>query len=77
LGVLARVGAEEVGRPLIVNAAGAIGAILSDMGYPPSKVSGFAIVARSAGLVAHVVDEQESPIAREVWTKRHDRGGGS
>jgi citrate synthase len=76
LAALARIGAAEVGRPLIVNAAGAIGAILSDMGYPPSKVRGFALVARSAGLVAHVVDEQESPIARDVWTQRHDRGDG-
>jgi citrate synthase len=72
LDVVQRVAADETGRELIVNAAGAIGAILSDMGYPPSKVRGFALVARSAGLVAHVVDEQQFPIAREVWTERHD-----
>jgi citrate synthase len=72
LDVLQRVAVDETDRQLIVNAAGAIGAILSDMGYPPSKVRGFAIVARSAGLVAHVVDEQQFPIARQVWTERHD-----
>jgi citrate synthase len=60
-------------RSLIVNAAGAIGAILSDMGYPPGKVRGFALVARAAGLVAHVTDERERPIAREVWTSVHER----
>jgi citrate synthase len=63
----------ESGRALIVNAAGAIGAILSDMGYPPSKMRGFALVARAAGVVAHVVDEQAHPMAREVWVKAHDQ----
>ena len=65
----------ESGRELIVNAAGAIGAILSDMGYPPATMRGFALVARAAGLVAHVVDEQAHPIAREVWTTAHERQG--
>lgn len=67
--------AAESGRELIVNAAGAIGAILSDMGYPPAKIRGFALVARAAGLVAHVVDEQARPMAREVWESAHDRQG--
>jgi citrate synthase len=67
------VAARETGRPLIVNAAGAIGAVLSDMGYPPSMVRGFALVARSAGVVAHIVDEQEHPMARQVWVEQHDR----
>jgi citrate synthase len=67
------VAARETGQALIVNAAGAIGAILSDMGYPVSKVRGFALVARAAGLVAHVVDEQAHPMAREVWVRAHDR----
>jgi citrate synthase len=73
LSVLQQVAAERVGRPLIVNAAGAIGAILSDLGYPPARVRGFALVARAAGLVAHVADEQERPIAREVWVEAHRR----
>jgi citrate synthase len=63
------------GRDLIVNAAGAIGAILSDMGYPPAKMRGFALVARAAGVVAHVVDEQERPMARDVWVNAHERHG--
>jgi citrate synthase len=66
------VAAGESGRDLIINAAGAIGAILSDMGYPPSKMRGFALVARAAGVVAHIVDEQAHPMARDVWVKAHD-----
>lgn len=71
---LQSVATRELGRPLIVNGAGAIGALLSDMGYPPAKVRGFALVARAAGLVAHVVDEQERPMARGVWMEHHHRG---
>jgi citrate synthase len=67
------VAAGESGRELIVNAAGAIGAILSDMGYAPSAMRGFALVARAAGIVAHVVDEGAHPMAREVWVSAHDR----
>jgi citrate synthase len=63
----------ESGRELIVNAAGAIGAILSDMGYAPATMRGFAVVARAAGIVAHVVDEQAHPMAREVWVNAHSR----
>ena len=67
------VAAGESGRELIVNAAGAIGAILSDMGYAPATMRGFALVARAAGIVAHVVDEQAHPMAREVWVNAHGR----
>jgi citrate synthase len=65
------VAAAESGRELIVNAAGAIGAILSDMGYAPAAMRGFALVARAAGIVAHIVDEQAHPMAREVWVNAH------
>ena len=75
LEALRAVAARESGKQLIVNAAGAIGAILSDMGYPPSKVRGFALVARAAGIVAHIVDEQAHPIASDVWVQAHDGHG--
>lgn len=64
-----RVIAEETfGRVLPINADGAIAAILSDMGFPWQVCRGFAIIARSAGLVGHVWDEIERPIAWHVWT---------
>lgn len=65
---------EATGRPLIANAAGVIGAILSDLGYAPEDVRGFALVARCAGLVAHIADERRSPMGRRVWQQAHDRG---
>lgn len=58
-------------RKLPVNAAGMIGAVLSDVGYPPEEVRGFALVARSAGLFSHVVDEMKRPVGRRVWEAAH------
>lgn len=57
----------RLGRVLVPNAAGAIGAILSDLGYNSEDVLGFALIARCAGLVSHVLDERRRPMARDVW----------
>jgi citrate synthase len=57
----------ETGRLLLTNAAGAVGAIFSDLGYDAGLIGGFAVVARAAGLMSHVADEQQRPIAREIW----------
>jgi citrate synthase len=64
---------ERKGRPLLPNAAGMIGAILSDLGYSPFEARGFALISRCAGLVAHVIDERAHPIAGETWTGVHER----
>lgn len=65
-------GQAAAGRPLVLNAVGAIGAVLSDLGYAPDQTRGFALVARCAGLFAHVVDEGREPIARGVWQRVHE-----
>jgi citrate synthase len=55
-------------RPeLIPNAAGAIAAVLLDLGFEPRLTPGFALVARCAGLLAHVADEAAQPRARAIW----------
>lgn len=58
---------EELGTDLLINVTGAIAAISSDMGFSPTAARGFAVVSRAAGLVAEALEEQESPMAREVW----------
>ncbi|MEX1994473.1 MAG: citryl-CoA lyase [Steroidobacteraceae bacterium] len=50
------------GKPLAMNVSGAIGAVLLDAGYPLLAVKGIPILARTAGLIAHLLEERERPI---------------
>jgi citrate synthase len=61
---VADVHAELTGRRLPINGAGAGGAALVDAGIPPGSVRGFALIARTAGLVAQLTEEAERPIGR-------------
>lgn len=67
MGAIAEEAAASYGRPLPVNATGAIGAIASEMGMPWRMTRGIAVIARAIGLVAHVQEEMESPTAAEIW----------
>ncbi len=56
----------DIGKPLPINVDGAIGAILADLGLDPKVFNGIFMIARTPGLVAHVVEEQtrEKPMRR-------------
>jgi citrate synthase len=54
---------------LPINAAGAAGAVLSDLGIDWHVVRGVALIARAAGLVAHIREEREYPISRRIWDR--------
>jgi len=51
-----------VGRPLSLNVSGAIPAVLLDVGYPASALKGVPILARTASLIAHLLEERTRPI---------------
>lgn len=51
------------GRHLTINTTGAIAAVLGDLGVPDEIMRGFAVVSRSAGLVAHLKEENEQQVA--------------
>jgi citrate synthase len=53
---------EVIGKPLVMNVSGAIAAVLLDAGYPVLAVKGVPILARTASLVAHLLEELERPI---------------
>jgi citrate synthase len=51
-----------VGKRLALNVSGAIPAVLLDAGYPLAALKGIPILARTAGLIAHLLEEQQQPI---------------
>ena len=53
---------EVIGKPLVMNVSGAIAAVLLDVGYPLLAVKGIPILARTASLIAHLLEEQQRPI---------------
>jgi citrate synthase len=53
---------EVIGRPLALNVSGAIPAVLLDAGYPLLALKGVPLLARTAGLVAHLLEEQTRSI---------------
>ncbi len=56
------------GKHVTINATGAVAAALLDAGIPPSILRGFALLARCAGLVAHLLEEQRDPAMRAIWS---------
>jgi citrate synthase len=54
--------AEVWGKPLPMNVAMPIAAVMLDLGYPANAVKTVPILARTAGLLAHLVEEREQPL---------------
>ncbi len=67
LQAVAEVYPEFAGHPLPINGAGAAGAALADLGLPPEVARGFALLARTAGLVGHIAEERRQPIGRKLY----------
>jgi citrate synthase len=64
---------DATGRFLPINGAGAAGAALVDVGVPPGSVRGFVLIARTAGLVAHLAEEAANPLGRRLYEEVEDR----
>ena len=55
------------GKHLTINATGAIAALLLEIGLPVSVMRAVAVVSRAGGLAGHLVEEQQTHAAREIW----------
>jgi len=64
---IGRVCAQVLGRRLPLNGAGTCGAVLADLGLPVELLRGFALLARTAGLLGHLAEERRTPIANQVY----------
>ncbi len=64
---IGRVHPQVLGRTLPLNGAGTCGAALADLGLPPDLLRGFALLARTAGLLGHIAEEQRRPIGMDVY----------
>ena len=62
LRTVARLTPEILGRALPINVSGAIPAVMLDAGFPARAMKGLPILARTAGLIAHLLEETERPI---------------
>ena len=65
---------EATGRALPINGAGVAGAALADLGFPAGLVRGFALIARTSGLVAHLGEEMERPLGMALYRDVEARG---
>jgi citrate synthase len=65
--------ARQTGRELPVNGAGVAGAALADMGFPVPLLRGFALLARTAGLLGHLAEEMQSPIGMRLYREVDER----
>jgi citrate synthase len=64
---IGRVHPAILGRTLPLNGAGVCGAALADLGFAVQTLRGFALLARTAGLLGHLAEEQRRPIGMAVY----------
>jgi citrate synthase len=64
---IGRVHPQVLGRTLPLNGAGTCGAVLADLGLPLGLLRGFALLARAAGILGQIAEEQRTPIANDIY----------
>jgi citrate synthase len=64
---IGRVHPQVLGRTLPLNGAGTCGAVLADLGLPIGMLRGFALLARTAGLLGQIAEEQRRPLGMDMY----------
>jgi citrate synthase len=64
--------AEAWGRPLTMNVSMPIAAVMLDLDFAPSAVKAVPILARTAGLLAHLAEEREHPVGFLMAARAED-----
>jgi citrate synthase len=58
---------QVLSKTLPLNGAGVCGAALADLGLPLELLRGFALLARTAGLIGQLAEEIRHPVANDVF----------
>jgi citrate synthase len=53
---------ETLGRALPIDGNETLPAFIMDVGFPPSALKGFSLLAHTASIIAHLQEETERPI---------------
>ena len=64
---IGRVHPDVLGKTLPLNGAGVCGAALADLGLPMPLLRGFALLARTAGLIGQLAEELRRPVGNEIF----------
>jgi citrate synthase len=64
---IGRVHPDVLGRTLPLNGAGVCGAALADLGLPLELLRGFALLARTAGLIGQLAEELRHPVGNDIF----------
>jgi citrate synthase len=64
---IGRVHPQVLGRTLPLNGAGVCGAALADLDLPIELLRGFALLARTAGLVGQLAEELRRPVGNDLF----------
>jgi citrate synthase len=65
--------AEAHGGGLPINGAGVAGAALADLGFRAELLRGFALLARTAGLLGHLSEEMDRPLGMPLYRELDER----
>jgi citrate synthase len=69
---IGRVHPQVLGKTLPLNGAGVCGAALADLGLPLPLLRGFALLARTAGLIGQLAEELRRPVGNTVYRSVED-----
>src|SRR5262249_51516483 len=64
---IGRVHPQGLGPSRPLTGAGPAGAVLADLGLPPDLLRGFALLARAAGLLGQLAEEQRHPLGMDMY----------
>ncbi|MCS7476701.1 citryl-CoA lyase [Umezawaea endophytica] len=64
---IGRTHSRVLGKTLPLNGAGVCGAALADLGLPLELLRGFALLARTAGLIGQLAEELRDPVANDIF----------